>query len=101
MFCLEGRSWRKDYYEPIKETEVMPVALTVAQKEEDEVFWEMFDEFKNFVTEKTNCTVPFQLEADDPFGWASHRQTLVLHHSELEADDLIAGWVQSHYSCKY
>jgi len=40
------------------------------------VFWEAFDTFKNFVTDKTNCTV--------------------LQHKELEADDLIAGWVQQH-----
>jgi len=40
------------------------------------VFWEIFDEFKNFVTEKTNCTV--------------------MQHPQLEADDLIAGWVQNH-----
>ena len=32
--------------------------------------------FKDFVTEKTNCTV--------------------LQHPRLEADDLIAGWIQSH-----
>jgi 5'-3' exonuclease len=40
------------------------------------VFWELFDEFKDFVSEKTNCTV--------------------MRHPQLEADDLIAGWVQSH-----
>jgi len=37
---------------------------------------EAFDTFKDFITEKTNCTV--------------------LQHSQLEADDLIAGWIQSH-----
>jgi 5'-3' exonuclease len=44
--------------------------------EEDKVFWEIFDEFKDFVTDKTNCTV--------------------LQNPVLEADDLIAGWVQAH-----
>ena len=77
VFCLEGRSWRKDYYEPYKRNrQVARDALTPTQQEEDTVFWEIFDEFKNFVTEKTNCTV--------------------MQHPNLEADDLIAGWVQAH-----
>ena len=77
VFCLEGRSWRKDYYEPYKRNrQETRDAMTPTQAEEDTVFWEIFDEFKDFVTEKTNCTV--------------------MRHSQLEADDLIAGWVQSH-----
>ena len=77
VFCLEGRSWRKDYYEPYKRNrQVARDALTPLQQEEDTVFWELFDEFKDFVNDKTNCTV--------------------MRHSQLEADDLIAGWVQSH-----
>ena len=77
VFCLEGRSWRKDYYEPYKRNrQVARDALTPAQAEEDKVFWEIFDEFKSFVQDKTNCTV--------------------MRHPQLEADDLIAGWVQSH-----
>ena len=77
VFCLEGRSWRKDHYEPYKRNrQVARDALTEKQQEEDTVFWEAFDTFKNFVTDKTNCTV--------------------LQHKELEADDLSAGWVQQH-----
>ena len=77
VFCLEGRSWRKDYYEPYKRNrQVARDALTQREQEEDTAFWEIFDEFKNFVTEKTNCTV--------------------MRHPQLEADDLIAGWVQAH-----
>jgi 5'-3' exonuclease len=77
VFCLEGRSWRKDYYEPYKRNrQVSRDALTPSQQEEDKVFWECFDEFKDFVSTKTNCTV--------------------MRHPQLEADDLIAGWVQSH-----
>ena len=77
VFCLEGRSWRKDYYEPYKRNrQVARDALTPSQQEEDTVFWELFDEFKDFVSEKTNCTV--------------------MQHKQLEADDLIAGWVQAH-----
>jgi 5'-3' exonuclease len=77
VFCLEGRSWRKDFYEPYKRNrQVARDALTPTQQEEDTVFWELFDEFKDFVSEKTNCTV--------------------MRHPQLEADDLIAGWVQAH-----
>jgi 5'-3' exonuclease len=77
IFCLEGRSWRKDHYEPYKRNrQVARDALTEKQQEEETVFWEAFDTFKDFVNDKTNCTV--------------------LQHPELEADDLIAGWVQSH-----
>ena len=77
VFCLEGRSWRKDYYEPYKRNrQETRDAMTPAQAEEDKVFWEIFDEFKDFVGDKTNCTV--------------------IQHPQLEADDLIAGWVQAH-----
>jgi len=58
VFCLEGRSWRKDFYEPYKRNrQVARDKMTVTESEEDKVFWEIFDEFKDFVTTKTNCTV--------------------------------------------
>jgi hypothetical protein len=77
VFCLEGRSWRKDYYEPYKRNrQETRDAMTPAQQEEDTVFWEIFDEFKDFIGTKTNCTM--------------------MRHPQLEADDLIAGWVQNH-----
>lgn len=77
IFCLEGRSWRKDFYEPYKRNRAeVRAAMTVKEQEEDKLFWETFDEFKSFVAEKSNCTV--------------------LQHPQLEADDLIAGFIQSH-----
>jgi len=77
IFCLEGRSWRKDYYEPYKRNRAEArAAHTEKEQEEDRVFWEAFDTFKEFITDKTNCTV--------------------LRNDQLEADDLIAGWIQSH-----
>jgi len=77
VFCLEGRSWRKDYYEPYKKNRsVARQALSESEAEEDRLFWEAFDELHGFLKNKTNCTV--------------------LQHPELEADDLIAGWIQSH-----
>jgi 5'-3' exonuclease len=77
IFCLEGRSWRKDYYEPYKRNrQEARDSLTPKDAEEDKIFWETFDDFKDFIHDKTNCTV--------------------LQNPRLEADDLIAGWVQSH-----
>jgi 5'-3' exonuclease len=77
VFCLEGRSWRKDFYKPYKaQRAAARAAHTEKEADEEKVFWEAFDTFKDFVKDKTNCTV--------------------LQHSQLEADDLIAGWIQSH-----
>ena len=77
VICLEGRSWRKDYYEPYKKNRaVARAALTDAELAEDTAFWEAFDELKVLFAEKSNCTV--------------------LRHENLEADDLVAGWIQSH-----
>ena len=58
IFCFEGRSWRKDFYAPYKANrKESRDALTPAEQEADKIFWETFDEFKSFVTDKTNCTV--------------------------------------------
>ena len=77
VFCLEGRSWRKDHYAPYKRNRSDARAVrTETEVEEDEVFWETFDNFRDFIDQKTNCTV--------------------LRHEQLEADDLIAGWIQAH-----
>jgi len=77
VFCLEGRSWRKDYYEPYKRNRAEArAAASEREQEEDRIFWEAFDTFKEFLIEKTNATV--------------------LQHPTLEADDLIAGFIQSH-----
>jgi 5'-3' exonuclease len=77
IFCLEGRSWRKDFYAPYKAQRAEArAAHTEREADEERVFWEAFDTFKEFVTEKTNCTV--------------------LQNPQLEADDLIAGWIQNH-----
>jgi 5'-3' exonuclease len=77
VFCLEGRSWRKDFYEPYKRNrKEHRDAMSPREAEEDKVFFEIFDEFKDFIADKTNCTV--------------------LQNSVLEADDYIAGWIQNH-----
>ena len=77
VICLEGRSWRKDFYEPYKKNRaVARAALSEREIEEDTAFWGAFDDLKTFFIEKSNCTV--------------------LQHPQLEADDLIAGFIQSH-----
>ena len=77
IFCLEGRSWRKDHYEPYKRNRSdARAAHSPREAEEEKLFWETFDQFKEFVVNKTNCTV--------------------LQNPRLEADDLIAGFIQSH-----
>jgi 5'-3' exonuclease len=77
IFFLEGRSWRKDYYAPYKrQRSDARAAASPREQEEDRVFWETFDNFKDFITNKTNCTV--------------------LQNPQLEADDLIAGWIVDH-----
>jgi 5'-3' exonuclease len=77
VFCLEGRSWRKDYYEPYKRNRaVKREAHTQQEAEEDRMFWETFDEFCTFLREKTNVSV--------------------LRHEAAEADDLIARFVHLH-----
>ena len=82
IFCLEGRSWRKDYYPRYKANrKVTREKFTPAEQEADKEFWEAFDTFTSFIANKTNCTV--------------------LQNERLEADDLIAGWVQSHPDDKH
>jgi len=82
VLCLEGRSWRKDVYEPYKRNrQATRDALTEKEQEEDKAFWEAFDELQQFFINKTNCTV--------------------LQHNDVEADDFIARWIQNHPNDKH
>lgn len=77
VFCMEGRSWRKDFYAPYKRNRSdARAALTPREQEEEKLFWETFDSFKEYIQSKTNCTV--------------------LHNPRLEADDCISAWIQAH-----
>jgi 5'-3' exonuclease len=82
VFCLEGRSWRKDHYAPYKRNrkEIFE-AMTPKEKEENEVFWECYDDFVAFIRTKTNVTV--------------------LQNPRAEADDLIARWIDKHPNTKH
>jgi 5'-3' exonuclease len=77
VFALEGRSWRKDAYDPYKKNRaVSRAALTEREQEEDKLFWEIFDDLTTFLKDKTNCSVV---------------------RSEIaEADDVIARWIATH-----
>jgi 5'-3' exonuclease len=77
VFCLEGRSWRKDHYEPYKKNRVVDaLSQTEAEREENEMFWDTYEKFTTFLKEKTNVSV--------------------LRHERAEADDLIARFVHLH-----
>lgn len=77
VFALEGRSWRKDYYEPYKKNRaVARAALSEQEQEEDALFWETYDNLTKYLSEKTNCSV--------------------IRHENAEADDIIARWIALH-----
>ena len=77
VFCLEGRSWRKDYYEPYKKNRVVDtLSQTEAEVEENKMFWDTYEKFTTFLREKTNVSV--------------------LRDPKAEADDLIARFIHLH-----
>jgi len=82
VFCLEGRSWRKDHYAPYKRNrKELADAMTPMEQEENKLFWECYDDFVDFIKTKTNVTV--------------------LQNSRCEADDLIARWIDRHPDQKH
>ena len=77
VFCLEGKSWRKSYYEPYKKNRIVDTqSQTEAEKEENELFWTTYEKFTTFLRDRTN--------------------TSVLRDPQAEADDLIARWTALH-----
>jgi 5'-3' exonuclease len=77
VFCLEGRSWRKDFYTPYKANRKLDEsAMTEREVEENKMFWETYEAFTTFLREKTN--------------------TSVLRVPNAEADDIIARFVHLH-----
>jgi 5'-3' exonuclease len=78
IFAFDGKNnWRKDIYAPYKANRIEKRAKrTPTEMAEDVLFFEAFDIFKDFIKTKTNCTV--------------------LENDSLEADDLLAGFCQSH-----
>jgi 5'-3' exonuclease len=77
VFCLEGRSFRKDMYAPYKKNRIVDAqSVTEAEKEESEMFWDTYEKFTTYIREKTNVSV--------------------LRHERAEADDLIARFIHLH-----
>lgn len=77
VFCLEGRSFRKDLYAPYKKNRVVDqMSVTEAEKEESEMFWSTYEAFTTYIKEKTNVSV--------------------LRHERAEADDMIARFIHLH-----
>ena len=77
VFCLEGRSWRKDFYEPYKANRrVIMDSRSVREQEDDELYFEAYDDMIKFCSEKTNVSV--------------------VRCEQAEADDMIATWIQQH-----
>jgi 5'-3' exonuclease len=77
VVCLEGKSWRKSFYEPYKKNRIVDtLSQTEAEIEENKLFWETYETFTTHMRQKTN--------------------TSVLRHPEAEADDIIARFVHLH-----
>jgi 5'-3' exonuclease len=75
VFAFDGIDmWRKKMYPPYKANRIEKRAKrSLTEIDEDKLFFEAFDIFKDFIKKRTNCTV--------------------LENPQLEADDLIAGFV--------
>lgn len=77
VFCLEGRSWRKDFYGAYKINRAEKVAkMSPAEAEENQQFWDTYSKLTTFLLEKTN--------------------TSVIRHPRAEGDDVIARWIALH-----
>jgi hypothetical protein len=77
VFCLEGRSWRKDVYEPYKKNrKVVADKRSPREQEEDTYWWEAYDDFLEYIKSQTNCSA--------------------VRSSIAEADDVIALWIETH-----
>ena len=77
VFCLEGRSWRKDFYEPYKRNRKdAREQLSVREQEENQIMFDAYDSMVEFLDKKTNVTL--------------------LHNKQAEADDMVAMFIESH-----
>jgi 5'-3' exonuclease len=77
VVCLEGKSWRKEFYKPYKANrDVARQAQTETEEIEGKMYFEALGELIDLFKNHTNVTI--------------------LHHPNLEADDLIGGWIQTH-----
>lgn len=79
---LEGRSWRKSIYPEYKlNRKVVFAQLTPKEQEDHNILQEAFDDFVQYMDQKTNVTV--------------------LRNPGAEADDMIAVFIESHPDDKH
>lgn len=77
VYCMEGRSWRKDIYPEYKlNRKLLQAIKPVAEQENDALLLEAFNDFSSVINTNSNMTV--------------------LQYAKAEADDMIALFVQSH-----
>jgi hypothetical protein len=77
VFCLEGRSWRKDHYKAYKAHRREAAAQRTQEEiDDDRIFFEALDDFTQFLLDRTNVSV--------------------LRHPHAEADDMIARFIHLH-----
>ena len=77
VFCLEGRSFRKDMYAPYKKNRIVDTqSVTEAEQEESKLFWDTYEKFTTYLKDRTNVSV--------------------LRHPQAEADDMIARFIALH-----
>jgi 5'-3' exonuclease len=77
VFCLEGRSWRKDFYYPYKRNRIVDSqSVTEKELEEEKLFNETYNSLVQYLTEKTNCSV--------------------IRIPNAEADDVVARFIALH-----
>ena len=82
VIFMEGRSWRKDYYTGYKADRAVTFALQTEKEQEDhKILVETFDDFIEYLDNKTNMTV--------------------LQNPRAEADDNIAIWIEAHPDDKH
>jgi len=77
VFCIEGRSWRREVFAPYKRTrDEARSARTEDEVEEQSILLEAYDHLITFLQEQTNVTV--------------------LHSKRAEGDDMVARWIALH-----
>ena len=82
VFYLEGRSWRKDVYSGYKANRKVAFAQQTPKEQEDHhILVEAFDDFVEYLDQKTNITV--------------------LQNPRAEADDMIAIFIDAHPEDKH
>ena len=77
VFCMDSSSWRNDVYSKYKAHRKLKAQLKAEKDiEEESIFFDTLDGFLSFISSKTNATF--------------------LKEEKLEADDIIAKWVDIH-----